>query len=188
MLACQESRLRGFACVLVKIVAMPLFVAYVAGCASRPGPGPELQPQPQPQPVPEQVPVAVPRPAAPPPARASVASAARSVDAYKREVAQRIHETSSELVFAGAPPNPLRSIVVVNVAIDGRGGLIDARVMRDNGDGELTRVALESVRRAAPYAVPVSAVARRGRIEFFETWLFRQDGRFQLRTLAEAQQ
>lgn len=182
MRAYQEWKSRGFACGLIRRVALPLFAAYLAGCTSRPDP--------QPQPVPEQAPVAVPGPgpAAAPPARASVASAARSVDAYKREVAQRIHETSSDLVFAGAPPNPLRSIVVVNVAIDGRGGLIDARVMRDNGDAELTRVALESVRRAAPYAVPVSAVARRGRIEFFETWLFREDGRFQLRTLAEVQQ
>jgi protein TonB len=180
MRALKESTSRGFEHGLIKFATVFLFVAHVTGCASRPDP--------QPQPVPEQAPVAVPAPVAPPRVRAPVASAARSVDAYKREVAQRIHEVSYDLVFAGAPPNPLRSIVVVNVAIDGRGGLIDARVMRDNGDTELTRVALESVRRAAPYAVPVSALARRGRIEFFETWLFREDGRFQLRTLAEAQQ
>ena len=183
MLARTEPDTRGFAGSSFLRFGLPMLAACLAGCASRP------DPQPQPQAVPEPAAVTAPAPAAPPPARApSASSAARSVDAYKREVAQRIHDASAERVFPGAPPNPLRSIVVVNVAIDGRGGLIDARVMRDNGDSELTRAALESVRRAAPYAAPASALARRGRVEFFETWLFSDDGRFQLRTLAEVQQ
>lgn len=169
--------------------ALAVMAAGLAACASRPVP--------QPQPAPDQPPAAVPAPGGAPPVRVPsaptasappAASAARSVDAYKREVAQRIHEVSSEQVFPGAPPNPLRSVVVVNLSIDSRGGLIDARVLRDNGDAELTRVALESARRAAPYAAPAYTVARRGRVEFFETWLFSNDGRFRLRTLAEAQQ
>jgi len=167
---------------MLRRAGLPILAVMLSSCASRPN-----EPA-APAPAPEPPAVSAPAPASAPAARAASASVARTLDGYKREVAQRIHEVSSERVFAGAPPNPLRSIVVVNIAIDGRGGLIDARVMRDNGDTELTRAALESARRAAPYAAPASALARRGRVEFFETWLFSDDGRFQLRTLAEAQQ
>ena len=64
----------------------------------------------------------------------------------------------------------------------------DARVFRDNGDAETTRTALDSARQGAPYPKPPARLLRGGRLELSETWLFQDDGRFQLRTRAEAWQ
>lgn len=121
------------------------------------------------------------------PARTPRSSASRAAD-YKIEVAERIHAASESSVYEGAPPPVLRSIVVMSLAIDRSGNLVESRVVRDNGDADMVRAALESARRAAPYPVPSSGVAPRGRVSFFETWLFRDDGRFRLRSLAQAQQ
>lgn len=82
----------------------------------------------------------------------------------------------------------LRSIVVMSITVDGSGNLAAARVVRDNGDDELTRAALDSARRAAPYPRPPSRILSRGKVEVLESWLFRDDGKFRLRSLAEAQQ
>jgi protein TonB len=49
------------------------------------------------------------------------------------------------------------------------------------------KVAIASVRAAAPLPPPPGALLRRGTLEIAETWLFRDDGKFQVRSLAEAQ-
>ena len=118
----------------------------------------------------------------------SVASVATTVDGYKRDLAARILQESAGQVYEGAPPPLLRSIVVLSMTVDAAGNLANARVVRDNGDDQMTRAALESVRRAAPFRRPPGRLLSRGRVEFLETWLFRDDGRFQLRSLAQAQQ
>jgi len=46
---------------------------------------------------------------------------------------------------------------------------------------------LQSVQLAAPFPRPGTLAQRRGLAEFSETWLFRADGRFQLRSTAELQ-
>ena len=46
---------------------------------------------------------------------------------------------------------------------------------------------MQSVRDASPLPAPQRSLVRNGRIELTETWLFRDDGRFQIRTLAQAQ-
>lgn len=120
-------------------------------------------------------------------ARPRRSGASRAAE-YKIEVAEHIHAASESSVYEGAPPPTLRSVVVVSLAIDRAGNLIESRVVRDNGDADMVRAALESARRAAPFPVPSSGVAPRGRVSFFETWLFRDDGRFRLRSLAQAQQ
>ena len=151
----------------------------LAGCAQRrSAPPPEAAPVPAP---------AAPTPAAPTPAPA-VTSGARSVDEYKRDFANRVYQTSVAQVFSGTPPHLLRSVIVMSVVLDSSGNVSDTRVLRDNGDQETVRAALDSVRRGAPYPRPASRLVNRGRFEFSETWLFRDDGRFQLRSLAEAWQ
>lgn len=153
----------------------------LAGCAQRrSAPPPEAAPTPAPA-------APAPTPAAPTPAPA-VTSGARSVDEYKRDFANRVYQTSAAQVFAGTPPHLLRSVIVLSVALDSSGNVSGARVLRDNGDQETVRAALDSVRRGAPYPRPASGLSNRGRFEFSETWLFRDDGRFQLRSLAEAWQ
>ena len=172
---------------LISLAAV-LFAAVLSavGCSQR---RPQAQPEPAPAPSAPAAP-AVPAPAtAPAPAPApSANSGARSVEEYKRDFAKHLHQTSAELIFAGAPPNLLRSVIVMSVALDTSGNVVSARVLRDNGDAETVRSAVDSVRRGAPYPRPASRMFNRGRHEFTETWLFRDDGRFQLRTLAEAWQ
>ena len=133
---------------------------------------------------------AAPMPTAPvaPAPGAVTASAAVNIDGYKREIAELIHQGSADLVYEGAPPHLLRSIVVVTLTIDSAGRLTDARVARDNGDAEMSRAALDSARRAAPYPRPPARVLSRGQVQVLESWLFRKDGKFRLRTLAKAQQ
>jgi protein TonB len=45
--------------------------------------------------------------------------------------------------------------------------------------------ALESVHRAAPFDAPSSQLLRGGSVHFLETFLFRDDGRFQIRSLVQ---
>jgi protein TonB len=144
----------------------------LAACAQK-APSPEAQP-----------PLAVAPPAAAAPSAASTAS---SLTGYKVEVAKRVYETNAGQVFTGKPPPLLRSIVVLSVVVDEKGDVLGTRIFRDNGDAETRAAALASLRRAMPLPRPTRAVLRRGQVEYLESWLFRRDGKFQMRTLAEIQ-
>ena len=126
-------------------------------------------------------------PAAQPAASRATISRASNVAGYKSEVAHRVYQANSENVFTGQPPPLLRSIVVVNVVIDENGQLVSARVYRDNGDVEMRNAALASLKRATPLPRPTRAVLRGRQVEYLESWLFRRDGKFQVRSLAELQ-
>jgi len=112
---------------------------------------------------------------------------ATNVAGYKTEVATRVYEANSEQVFTGKPPPLLRSIVVLSVVVDENGKLVSSRVFRDNGDTEARAMALASLQKASPLPAPARAVLRQGKVEYLESWLFRRDGKFQMRTLAEIQ-
>jgi protein TonB len=122
-------------------------------------------------------------PAVPPPAPAP---RILTLADYKVAVARLIEQNNPQHLFDGAPPPMLRSVVVLTIAVDEQGKLVRARVMRGNGHRALEQLAMDSVQRASPLPPP-GALARRGLAEFNETWLFRADGRFQLRSTAEAQ-
>jgi hypothetical protein len=81
----------------------------------------------------------------------------------------------------------LKSVVVLSIAVNAEGRIASLRVMRGNGHPSLERLAMQSVEAALPLPQPGRLASRRGHMEFSETWLFRHDGRFQLRSLAEAQ-
>ena len=130
---------------------------------------------------------AAPAAAAPAATSAPAASRAFNVAGYKTDVANRVYEANSEQVFSGKPPPLLRSIVVVSVVVDENGKLISSRVFRDNGDAEARSMALASLQRASPLPRPARAVLSGGKVEYLESWLFRRDGKFQMRTLAEIQ-
>jgi len=108
-------------------------------------------------------------------------------EAYKTQFAQRIVHASDE-VFQDPLPKMLKSIVVLEVTLDRGGKLTALTVRRSNGYKALEQVALGSVRRAAPFAAPPRSMLRPdGSAKFLETFLFREDGRFQVRTLAAIQ-
>ncbi len=109
-----------------------------------------------------------------------------TLDDYKRAFAQRVALASRE-TFDDPLPEMLKSVVVLEVTIDREGRLARVAVRRSNGYRALENAALESVRRAAPYPPPSWSVRRAdGSVNFLETFLFRGDGRFRIRSLVAA--
>lgn len=116
-----------------------------------------------------------------------VASATATYDAYKRTLALCISEMNAAHVYSGRPQALLRSVVVLKYTVDAHGNLKHSNIMRSNKDVETEATALSTLRKSAPFPKPASHLLRRGQIEIVETWLFNNDGRFQLRTVAQPQ-
>lgn len=144
---------------------------FVAACA----PQPRVPAPPEP----------VAKTAALPPGYA-VARVPLSLQRYKALVAQEIWLRSPD-VYTDPIPEMLKSIVVLEITIDRAGNPIDVFVYRSNGYRHLESRALESIVRAAPFpAPPPSMLSGAGEVTFLETFLFRDDEHFQLRTLVRA--
>jgi protein TonB len=109
-----------------------------------------------------------------------------TLEGYKKSVAERVAHASLD-VFGEPLPEMFKSIVVLDITIDRDGNLARVAVRRSNGYRALDARALDSVRRAAPFAAP-TWLARHGEgtVNFLETFLFRDDGRFQIRSLVAA--
>jgi protein TonB len=114
-------------------------------------------------------------------------STATTLDGYKRDLAHRIAAANSSSVYTGHPQALLRAVIVLKFYIDADGKLLRTEIMRTNKDLAAEALALSSVRSAAPFPKPESRLLRRGEVEISESWLFNNDGRFQLRSIAEAQ-
>jgi len=116
-------------------------------------------------------------------------SAARTLAEYRREVAMRLQAANRDLVYDGAPPNPLRALIVLRAEIDALGEARRIDVVRVPWHSpELEDEARETLRRAEPFAPPSRALLDgRGSVALTETWLFDYDGRFRLRSLAAPQ-
>jgi protein TonB len=114
-------------------------------------------------------------------------STAHTIGGYKLALANRIAQVSSTKVFIGRPQPLLRSVVVVKYAVDGNGKLLRSEILRSNRDRTTENTALSTLRAAAPFPKPEAALLKQGKVELMETWLFNNDGRFQLRTIAEPQ-
>lgn len=143
---------------------------------------PEARREPAPPPVVQAAPQAAPIAAA----KAPVAPAL-TAESYKMQFAQRVVHASHE-VFEDPLPKMLKSIVVLEITLDRDGKVAALTVRRSNGYRALEQVALNSVRRAAPFEAPPRSMHRHdGTVRFLETFLFRDDGRFQVRTLAGIQ-
>ena len=153
-------------------------LAALAGCASPPPPEPASESSSPPAPA---VPSATAAPAA------VTASAARSLDSYKVDLANRISQSNAAKVYEGRPQALLRSVIVVRYTIDRNGNLTHSEILRSNRDRITESIALASLRSAAPFPRPGSHLLKNGRVEVSESWLFNSDGRFQLRSIAQAQ-
>ncbi|HJV72784.1 MAG TPA: hypothetical protein VJ654_01055 [Noviherbaspirillum sp.] len=114
-------------------------------------------------------------------------SNANTLDGYKRDLAMRISQMNSNKVYSGRPQALLRSVVVLRYAVDEHGQLVRSEIMRSNRDRETEKIALATLQNSAPFPKPASHLVRNGRLDISETWLFNNDGRFQLRTIAEPQ-
>ncbi|MFO7190180.1 MAG: energy transducer TonB [Pseudomonadota bacterium] len=120
--------------------------------------------------------------------RAKPAPHNAALHAYKRAVAERIYAAQPKRTFGGELPPLLKSVVVLKITVDEEGRPVDVAVHRSNGFKDLERTAVESVRKAGLLPKPSSELLGDARaVSYLETWLFREDGRFQLRTLAGRQ-
>jgi TonB family protein len=113
-----------------------------------------------------------PRRAAPPPPA--------SVDVYKRIVALDIVQ-STPGAYCQPGEEMLKSVVILELVIGSDGALLGASVVRANGYPELAQRALDTVKAAAPFAPPEAGLD----VRFLETFLFREDGCFLVRSLVE---
>ena len=110
-----------------------------------------------------------------------------TLDDYKLGVAKRIVATSRD-TYSTPVPEMLKSIVVLEITIDKAGAPLEVSVFRTNGYEALTHRAITSVVDAAPFAAPEPALLQAsGSLSFLETFLFRDDDAFQLRSLVPAQ-
>lgn len=110
-----------------------------------------------------------------------------NIDVYKKLVAASIHRANPQHLFEGAPPPMLKSIVVLSITIAADGKPTQVSVLRTNGYRDLAQRAVDSVHQAAPLPRPDASFLRGGRAEITESWLFRDDGRFQIRSIAQEQ-
>lgn len=111
-------------------------------------------------------------------------STAMTFDGYKQEIARRITLVNSSKIYPERPQALLRSVVVIRFFVDGNGKLVRSEMVRSNHDKTTEATALLSLRNAAPFPKPHTHLLRHDNVEISETWLFNDDGRFQLRTVA----
>lgn len=147
----------------------------LAGCASRP------LDQPSKPGVPQET------KKTPPPTK-STNSSAFTLNGYKKDLAQHISRENASSTYSDRPQALLRAVIVVKFAINADGKLLSSELMRTNHDQAAEKTALASLRGSAPYPKPASYLVKNGRLELIETWLFNDDGRFQLRTIALPQE
>ncbi|WP_050466834.1 TonB family protein [Herbaspirillum chlorophenolicum] len=114
-------------------------------------------------------------------------STATTTNGYKQDLAKRISQVNFTSVYVERPQALLRSVIVVKYVVDRDGNLVKSEILRSNRDKQAEASALGSLKNTAPFPKPPEALLQHGRIEFSESWLFNNDGRFQLRSVALAQ-
>ena len=160
---------------------LALLAIALAGCES---PQPRLEPA---KPAPPLVLAPVVAPPAPP-APLEPDRPGLTLQDYQKEIAATILRTSTGDTFQGKLPPLLRSVVVLQVSIDRHGMPEKVTLFRSNGFVDLEKLAITAVYRAAPYPIPGSSLlGGHSTLTFLESFLFRSDGRFQVRSIAEEQ-
>lgn len=167
------------------LLAAAAAAALLAGCA---GSGPRA-PAAAAAPVATTSPATAgaPRPAAPGPAAAAspvalaAPVAARSWDEFKLQAARRMMAANPHMTYTGPVPDPLLAIPVLEIELERDGSVRRIDVMRWPSQArDTTQMAIEAVRRAAPYG-DMSRLPRPWK--FAEVFLFDDDRRFKPRTL-----
>jgi hypothetical protein len=106
---------------------------------------------------------------------------ARNMKEYQRLAAQRLVSANPQGTYLTAPPDVLLAIPVLGIELNANGSVKRIEVMRYPGQApETTQMAIDAVRRAAPFG-DVSHLPKPWKIT--EVFLFREDRRFKPRTL-----
>ena len=191
MVCAAQVRSQVFRAVSVRGSMLLLAAIGISACQSPPPPAPSSAPVPPPAPVvaaPPQVAAAPAAPESPPKPVVRLAPRDPALETWKVRAAEHIYEVNRKDLFDGRPEHLLRAVIVVELTVDRQGKVINSKIMRSPGIGALDIAALKSLRLASPLPAPPASVLARGALVYHETWLFRKDGRFQLRTLALPQE
>ena len=110
---------------------------------------------------------------------------AENLEKVRHDFAQMVYEDAGTDINRDRPQPLLRAVVVLRVKLNELGHWT-ADVIRDNDEQpELTRKALASVAHLArTLEVSATAAEQLHREGFLEVWLFQNDGRFALKSLA----
>ena len=120
-------------------------------------------------------PLAEPKKPLPPPA------AGRNWEQVRRQAAERLVAANPDITYMGRVPDQLLAIPVLEIELNGDGSIRRIEVLREPREHkEMLKVAVDAVRRAAPYG-DVSRLPKPWK--FVETFLFDDDRRFKPRTL-----
>ena len=108
------------------------------------------------------------------------------LDDYKTQVAQHILQHNPDRSYSGTLPPMLPAIVVLEITVDSQGQLADVAVQRSR-DPDASQIALDSMRRSTPLPPPSQLASASGKLTFSETFLFADNQRYQIRSLAGPQ-
>jgi protein TonB len=115
----------------------------------------------------------------------AIGARAESLEQVRRGFAQMVYEDAGPDINRDAPQPLLRAVVVLRVKLDEIGHWTADVVRENNEQPELTRKALASVGHLArTMEMSTAASEQLHREGFLEVWLFQNDGRFALKTLA----
>lgn len=107
-----------------------------------------------------------------------------NVDRYKEILARHIVLRNADRTFSGPLPPVLPAIVVLRISVDRSGAITNMFVQRSRDD-EASAVAMASLRRSGALPRPHNLLkANEQDLTFSETFLFNEDYRFQVRSLA----
>jgi protein TonB len=112
-----------------------------------------------------------------------------SVDTYKYHAARHIMRYNTAHTFSGKLPPMLPAVVVLRITVDDTGRMTDVWVQRaPEDDADAARIAVASMHRAGVLPRPFNlATGPERSLSYSETFLFNDDYRFQIRTLAPIQ-
>jgi hypothetical protein len=160
-----------------------LIAAGLAGCGSSPT-APPAAPAPAPAPAaakPGAAPAPAPAPAATGGVKLPPPTPSRNWNEYKLQAAKRMVAANPAGTYTGKPQQMLLAIPVLDIELNADGSIKNIDVMRRPSQAqETTQMAIEAVRRAAPFG-DVSKLPKPWR--FAEAFLFNDDRRFKPRTL-----
>ncbi len=176
---CIEPRApaRGRAARFAAAAGAAALVLAIAACRPPvPPAAPSAAPSAVPQAESQAVPATATRPPAPPPP-----AAVRSLQQLRLQAAQRLVAANPGATYEGAAPDPLLAIPVLEIELNADGSVRRIVVLRQPRQArETTQLAIDAVRRAAPFG-DVSRLPRPWK--FTETFVFDDKRRFKPRTL-----
>lgn len=161
-----------------RAIGLFMLAAALAGCGSKPAAPPAAAP------APAVATPAKPGAAATAPVAASrlpAPAVAKNWNDFKLQAARRMVAANPSGTYTGKPQQMLLAIPVLEVELNADGSIKDIDVMRRPSQApETTQLAIDAVRRAAPFG-DVSRLPKPWK--FAEAFLFNDDKRFKPRTL-----